>query len=157
MTESVIWNTVYLAADHAGFSHKEAIKEWLVAEGFTVIDVGASVFDAKDDFPSYMFNAALGVQQNNDACAIIFGGSGQGEAMAANRFVGVRATVFYGGDEDIITLSRTHNDANILSIGARFVSIDDVKRLAWQWLHTATNTEEKYARRNVALDTPPFI
>ncbi len=123
-----------------------------------MIDVGAFVNDSEDDFPAFMFAAALGVEQSQGtACAIIFGGSGQGEAMAANRFVGVRATVFYGGDEEIITLSRTHNDANVLSFGARFVSIEDVQRLSWSWLHLPCNTNEKYQRRNQQLLTPPFI
>jgi ribose 5-phosphate isomerase B len=148
---------VYVAADHAGFSHKEQVKVWLQAENFTVIDVGAVTYDEQDDFPSFMFAAAEGVQQSNgEACAIIFGGSGQGEAMAANRFIGVRATVYYGGPEEIITLSRTHNDANVLSFGARFVTIDTAQRLIWQWLHTECNPDGKYNRRNEQLDAPPF-
>lgn len=153
-----IWRTVYLAADHAGFEHKEAVKAWLLGERFEVIDAGAFAYDAEDDFPAFMFAAAAGVEQSQGtACAIIFGGSGQGEAMAANRFPGVRATVYYGGDEEIIALSRAHNDANVLSFGARFVAVADVQRLAWMWLHTPCGTAEKYQRRNQQLFTPPFI
>jgi ribose 5-phosphate isomerase B len=78
----------------------------------------------------------------------VFGGSGQGEAMMANSYPRVRATVYYGGDENIPVLSRQHNDANVLSIGARFVDIDTSKRVIWEWLHTPAFTEEKYQRRN---------
>ena len=73
--------------------------------------------------------------------------------MMANRFRGVRATVFYGGTEEIITLSREHNDANVLSIGARFVDEHLAKKVIWDWLHAAPATDKKYARRNKKLDT----
>lgn len=144
---------VILAADHAGFAHKSAVREWLAAEGFRVVDVGAYVYDEADDFPAFMAAAARNVQESPSTVrAILFGGSGQGEAMQANRFPGVRATVVYGGPDEIVTLSRSHNDANVLSVGARFVSIDETKRLIWLWLHTAGPTDEKYHRRNQALD-----
>jgi ribose 5-phosphate isomerase B len=155
MTEAPtpIAQTVYLATDHAGFSHKEAIREWLTTENYTVIDVGAYTIDPEDDFTDVIARAALAVAAApSSRVAIIFGGSGQGEAMMANRFIGVRAIVYYGGDETIINLSREHNDANVLSIGARFVSVDDTKRVIWDWLHTPTSTVEKYARRNRRLD-----
>ena len=84
--------------------------------------------------------------------AIIFGGSGQGEAMVANRFPGVRATVWYGGNEDIIKLSREHNDANVLSIGARFVSEDDAKKVIDTWLSTPFSGDDRHARRNELID-----
>lgn len=147
------FQTIYLASDHAGFTHKEQIRSWLLSEGFAIVDVGAYVLNPLDDFPGFMQAAAKGVAHNPDSnCAIIFGGSGQGEAMAANRIKGVRATVYYGGNESIITLSREHNNANVLSIGARFVAVDDAKKVIWNWLHTATNSDEKYQRRNRALD-----
>lgn len=145
--------TIYLATDHAGFAHKEAVKAWLISEERTVVDVGASHYDEGDDFPDFIKLAARKVSCDPQrSVAIIFGGSGEGEAMAANRFAGVRATVYYGGQPDIITLSRVHNDANVLSIGARFVSIDEAKGVIWEWLHTAKGTDEKYHRRNVKID-----
>lgn len=145
--------TIYLATDHAGFLHKEAVKDWLVAEGCTVVDVGATIFDEGDDFPDYISGASKAVSQNpTAAAAIIFGGSGQGEAMVANRYPGVRATVYYGGDEAIIKLSREHNDANVLSIGARFVSIDVTKKIIWDWLHLEKGSDPKYHRRNLKID-----
>lgn len=149
----LISRTLYLATDHAGFAHKEAVREWLKHEGCTVIDVGATVYDDHDDFPDYVSIAAKAVSAEPEAkAAIIFGGSGEGEAMMANRYKGVRATVYYGGDESIIKLSREHNDANVLSIGARFVSIDQTKKVIWDWLNTAKGTDVKYQRRNLKID-----
>jgi len=143
---------IYLATDHAGFSHKESVKEWLLAEGYSVTDCGAYTYDSEDDFPVFIKQAAEAVAAGKGV-SILFGGSGQGEAMVANRFKGVRATVYYGGSDEIVALSRQHNDANVLSIGARFVSVDDTKRVIWQWLHTDSLPEEKYKRRNQQLDT----
>lgn len=145
--------TIYLASDHAGLEHKAAVLQWLETEQYQVVDVGAYIFDPNDDFTDVIARAAIAVAEAQTARrAIIFGGSGQGEAMMANRFAGVRATTYYGGDESIITLSREHNDANVLSIGARFVSIDEAKKVIWSWLHTDPNPDPKYARRNRKLD-----
>lgn len=145
--------TIYLATDHAGFAHKEAVKAWLMSEGRTVMDMGATHYDEGDDFPDYIKLAAQKVSQDPEAVtAIIFGGSGQGEAMVANRYTGVRATVYYGHEPSIIPLSREHNDANVLSIGARFVSIDETKAVIWEWLHAPKGTDTKYHRRNVKID-----
>lgn len=145
--------TIHLATDHAGFAHKEAVKAWLSAEGFEVVDHGAFEEDATDDYPDYISKAArqVSVHHQTDR-ALIFGGSGQGEAMQANRFLDVRAAVYYGGEDTIVRLSREHNDANVLSIGARFVAIDEAKRVIWDWLHTDFNSAEKYARRNQKID-----
>lgn len=145
---------VHLATDHAGFEHKQVVVAWLRSEGFEVVDHGASVYDAEDDFPDFIVLAAKAVAagSNNDR-AIIFGGSGQGEAIQANRFKGIRAVVFYGGDESMPTLTRQHNDSNVLSIGARFVGIDMTKRVIWNWLHTDPFREEKYQRRNRKIES----
>ena len=145
--------TIYLAADHAGYAHKEAVKAWLEAEEYAVIDEGAFLYDPEDDFTDVIARAAIAVAEAPATrLAIIFGGSGQGEAMMANRFAGVRATVYYGGGDEIIKLSREHNDANVLSIGARFVSLDETKKVIWDWLHYDTSPNEKYERRNRKLD-----
>jgi ribose 5-phosphate isomerase B len=144
---------IHLATDHAGFAHKELVREWLCAEGWKVVDHGAHTYDPQDDFPDFIMQAAAVVsQQPVESCAIIFGGSGQGEALLANRFAQVRAVVYYGGDESIPTLSRQHNDSNVLSIGARFVDIDTTKRVIWEWLHEPFLTDEKYARRNKKIE-----
>ncbi len=145
--------TIYLATDHAGFAHKETVRDWLIAEGFSVVDLGAFHYDEDDDFPDYISGAGKAVSQNPETTvAIIFGGSGQGEAMVANRFPGVRATVYYGGEDSIIQLSREHNDANVLSIGARFVSVDLAKKVIWDWLQGEKSDDPKYHRRNVKID-----
>lgn len=145
--------TIHLATDHAGFAHKEAIKEWLEAEGFAVVDDGAFMLEPLDDFTDYVHVSAAAVAKEPESKrAIIFGGSGQGEAMAANRHKGVRAVVYYGGDNKIIELSRQHNDSNVLSIGARFVDIEETKKVVLLWLKGETLPDEKYTRRNRKLD-----
>lgn len=140
--------TIYLATDHAGFELKNHIKGFLVGRGCEVEDCGAYHHDPLDDFPDFIAVAARAVAEKPaERRAVIFGGSGQGEAMLANRFPGVRATVFYGGDMQIIELSRQHNDANVLSLGARFMSAEEAEAAVATWLETKPLTEEKYARR----------
>lgn len=144
---------IYLAADHAGFQLKETVREWLREESLEVVDVGAFELNTEDDFPPLMIEAATRVAESPESrAAILFGGSGQGEAMAANRIPGVRGTVYYGGPLEIITLSREHNQANVLSLGARFLSESDAKAAIALWLKTSPSSEEKYHRRNRALD-----
>lgn len=145
--------TIYLATDHAGLELKNAVKEWLVSEGFTIEDCGAHEYDPHDDFPDFIKLAATAVAEDPQGRrAIIFGGSGQGEAMLANRYKGVRASVYYDGPPEIVTLARQHNNANVLSIGARFISTNKAKEAIWAWLHTESLTDEKYLRRNQKLD-----
>jgi ribose 5-phosphate isomerase B len=145
---------LHLATDHAGFELKEKLKRWLTEEGYTVMDHGAMVFDEDDDFPDFISLAAQAVSQAPDSHkAIILGGSGNGEAMMANRYPGVRAAVYYGGTLDIITLSREHNDANILSLGARFVSYEEAIEAITGWLSTSMLPEEKRLRRNKKIET----
>jgi ribose 5-phosphate isomerase B len=147
------FQTIHLAADHAGFGHKESVRIWLESEGFAVIDHGASRFDPEDDFPEFMLKAGQAIKAGGAThSGIIFGGSGQGEAMASNRLLGIRAGVFYGGNLELITLMRQHNDTNVLSIGARFISLDETKTAIWQWLHTEFLKTPKYARRNLQID-----
>lgn len=138
---------IHLATDHAGYAHKNEIGEWLQSEGFSVTDHGAHVYDAEDDYPDFIARAALAVSRFPDDRAIIFGGSGEGEAMLANRFPAVRATVLYSDNAEIVQLSREHNDANVLSIGARFVSIDDTKKHVWNWLQAKRSDVERHNRR----------
>jgi ribose 5-phosphate isomerase B len=139
---------VHLATDHAGFEHKQAVSQWLKEEGYDVIDHGAYTLDESDDFPDFISLAAAAVSKNPESeCAIIFGGSGQGEAMVANRYPYIRATVLYADIDDIVTLSREHNNANVLSIGARFLSIDEVKKHVWNWLQLHSHLEERHQRR----------
>jgi ribose 5-phosphate isomerase B len=146
--------TLVVAADHAGFALKEAIKSHLTSAGYSIADVGAYEFKGDDDYPIYMATAALKVAQDvsGGTKAIIFGGSGQGEAIVANRFPGVRAAVWYGGKEEIIKLSREHNDANVLSIGARFVDGEEVKKVIKLWLDTPFGADERHMKRIAQID-----
>ncbi len=147
--------TIILASDHAGFAHKEAIKKFLQDKGATILDVGAHELVEGDDYPTYMAAAALKVAEDakGGTRAVVFGGSGQGEAMVANRFPGVRAAVWYGGNDEIIKLSREHNDANILSIGARFASEDEAKNAVELWLATPFSGDERHQRRIGQIDS----
>lgn len=139
---------IVLASDHAGYKLKEKIKAHLLEKGYVVKDVGATVLQANDDYPAYMAKAARIVSQDSKKiCAILFGGSGQGEAMVANRFSKVRAAVYYGGKEKIVTLSREHNDANVLSLGARFLTDAEAQRVVMKWLRTKFSGEARHRRR----------
>ncbi len=145
---------IILAADHAGYELKEELKSFLTSKGMNVLDVGAHELKDGDDYPVYMAAAALKVAEDltGETRAIIVGGSGQGEAMVANRFPGVRAAVWYGGSDEIIRLSRQHNDANILSIGARFTDVATAKQAVELWLTTPFSGDERHARRNALID-----
>jgi len=141
--------TIYFATDHAGFELKEKILAYVrdVLE-YTVIDCGSFESNEEDDYPDFIKLAAHAVSESpHNTKAIIFGGSGQGEAMVANRFPNVRATVYYGTELDIVRLSREHNDANILSIGARFVTIEKVEEAVALWLSTPFHEEVRHVRR----------
>lgn len=145
-------SVIILATDHAGYRHKEALKKYLLGKEYDVLDLGTDSEEACD-YPDFMIRAARKVAEDPEHNrAIIFGGSGQGEAMAANRIKSVRATVFYGGSDEILKLSRTHNDANILSIGARFVSEEETIRAVDMWLGIEFPAEERHVRRILKID-----
>lgn len=143
---------IYLASDHAGFELKEKVKNFLKENGYDVEDCGAHTFDKNDDYPDFISKAAGKVSENPEDRGIIFGGSGQGEAIVANKFPGVRAVVFYGSEPDIIPLSREHNNANILSIGARFVEEKELLPLIHKWLKAKFPGDERHARRIRKID-----
>ena len=126
---------IHLATDHAGLDLKNSIKKYLIENSFDVQDHGAHEYDALDDYPDFIFPCAQAVARDTESRGIILGGSGQGEAMAANRIKGVRAAVFYNGPDDIVKLSRQHNNANILSLGARFMNKTEIYRVIEIWLN----------------------
>ena len=126
---------IALGTDHAGFELKETVKKFLEDNGYEVKDFGAHEYESTDDYHDFIKPAAQFVSEN-DAMGIIFGGSGQGEAMAANKYKGVRAVVFYDGPDEIIRLSRQHNNANILSFGSRFIESSRDIELIKMWLNT---------------------
>jgi len=144
---------IFFASDHAGFELKGKLLEFVKELGFSVEDCGAYELNPEDDYPEFIKRAAKSVSEDpENAKAIILGGSGQGEAMAANRFQNIRASVFYGGPKEIITLSREHNDANVLSLGARFLSSDEAKEAVKLWLQTPFSSEERHQRRNEEIN-----
>ena len=126
---------IHLATDHAGLEQKDKIKRHLTDSGHDVIDHGAYEYDALDDYPDFIFPCAKAVAEDSKSRGIILGGSGQGEAMAANRIKGVRAAVFYNGPKEIIELSRQHNNANILSLGARFIPEEEIYQIIEMWFN----------------------
>ena len=126
---------IYLASDHAGFSLKQFLGDHLKAIGYTVEDCGALEMDPLDDYPDFIIPTAKKVANNPNSRGIIMGGSGQGEAIAANRINGARAVVYYDGPIDIVRLSRTHNNANILSFGARFITQEKAADVLDLWLN----------------------
>ena len=125
---------IHLATDHAGLDLKNTIREFLIGQGHEVKDHGSYDFDPLDDYPDFIFPCAKAVAADTESRGIILGGSGQGEAMAANRVKGVRAAVYYNGPDEIIKLSRQHNNANILSLGARFMTEDVIYKVINLWL-----------------------
>tara|TARA_B100001250_G_scaffold72602_1_gene59132 strand:+ start:111 stop:548 length:438 start_codon:yes stop_codon:yes gene_type:complete len=125
---------IFIASDHAGFELKKYIINALTELNHELEDCGALVFDPLDDYPDFIIPAAKKVASNINSKGIILGGSGQGEAIAANRIKGIRAAVYYGGPREIIKLSRMHNNANILSLGARFIEKENIIDIITQWL-----------------------
>jgi ribose 5-phosphate isomerase B len=159
---------IAVTTDHAGYVALQKLKEYLAFSGHQVMDYGPTSLDPDDDYPDYMFPAAQAVASGECEVAIILGGSGQGEAMAANRIKGVRCTVFYGpvtakapidaeghtSDDpyEILRLSRQHNHANVLSLSGRFLSLDEMKKAAMIWLGTPYSDAERHVRRVRKLD-----
>jgi len=139
---------IYLATDHAGFNLKEKIKQFLTELGYETQDFGAFSFEPTDDYPDFVKPAAEAVAKDpENSRAIVLGGSGQGEAMVANRYKGVRAAVLDKYDADIIKLSREHNNANVLSLGARFLKEEEALSAVKLWLETPFTGEERHKRR----------
>lgn len=155
---------VYLATDHAGFELKEKVKEFLQKKGYEVEDCGAFSFDKNDDYPDFISKAAEAVSKDPDnARGVIFGSSGQGEAMVANKFKNVRAALFYTpvvpahnvdvsgrtsqDPFEMIRLTREHNNANVLSLGAKILKEEDALKAVDLWLQAPFTSEERHVRR----------
>lgn len=147
---------IYLGSDHAGFTLKKVIAKLVTEMGYEPIDCGATEEDADDDYPVFVARAikrlAADVADGKDSKAIVFGKSGQGEAMVANRTPGIRAAVFYGGKSEIPILSREHNDANVLSLGAGFLGIEEAKGAVTDWLSASFTQDERHVRRIRQID-----
>jgi len=140
---------IYIGTDHAGFEMKEELKDFLAKMGCKVEDKGAYEFDETDDYPDFIWPVVKAVAEDIanglDTRGIVIGGSGQGEAIVANKVRGIRAAVVY--DEYSAKMSREHNDANIISLGNRTLTIDKAKALVKIWLETPFSNEERHKRR----------
>lgn len=156
---------IYFATDHAGFTMKEQLVPFVRDDlGHEVEDLGACELDTSDDYPDFVHKVAKTVSETQEEVrAIILGGSGQGEAMVANKYIGVRAAVYYGepqteqmditGQElGMIVSTRVHNDANILSLGARFITLEQAKQVIKIWLTTEFTNEKRHKRRINKID-----
>jgi ribose 5-phosphate isomerase B len=139
---------IYFASDHAGFEMKNVLVEFVKELGFEVEDCGAYEFNQEDDYPEFIKKAAEEVSKNpENSKAIVLGGSGQGESMVADKFPNVRSAEYYGENLEIVKLSREHNDANVLALGARFLPIEEAKEAVKIWLETPFSNEEHHKRR----------
>lgn len=139
---------IFFASDHAGFELKSKLIPFVESLGYEAVDKGGYEADSNDDYPDFVRLAGIEVSEEPTRNrAIVIGGSGQGEAIVANRFPNVRAVVYYGGTLDIVKLSREHNDANVLSLGARFMSEEEAKNAVELWLKTPFSEDERHARR----------
>ncbi len=138
---------IHIGTDHAGFELKNKLVEYLQKLGHEIIDHGAFSFDPADDYPDFVTPVAHAVAMDMNSFGIVLGGSGQGEAMVANRFEGVRALEYYGGNLAIIPLGREHNNANILSLGARFVTDDEAYEAVKLFIETDFSGDERHVDR----------
>lgn len=154
---------IYLANDHTGIEFKNEVKNFLQNNGYEVEDCGAYTFEKDDDYPDFIGKAALGVSKDPESVGFLFGGSGQGEQMVANKYKGVRCALFYSqakatdaidisgnmSDDpyEIVKLTRIHNNANMLSFGVRFLSKEIVLKAVDIFLSTEFSKIERHMRR----------
>ena len=136
---------VYLGSDHAGYELKAALVRWLGEAGHQAVDCGPASYNALDDYPVYVMRAASAVAADTGSLGIVIGGSGNGEQIAANKVRGIRAAIAW--TEETARLARLHNDANILSLGARMYPIPDAVGFAQVFVETAFSGEPRHARR----------
>jgi len=136
---------VYLGSDHAGFELKEQLREHVIALGHEAIDCGVPTYDPEDDYPAPCILAAHRTVGDPGSLGIVVGGSGNGEQIAANKVAGIRAALVW--NDDTARLARQHNDANVISIGARQHPVEDAQRFVQLFLATPFSGEERHQRR----------
>lgn len=140
---------VYLGSDHAGYQLKGHLVAWLGARGDEPVDCGPAAYEPDDDYPPYVLRAATRAAGDTGSLGVVLGGSGNGEAMAANKVKGVRATLIWS--EETARLARAHNDANVAALGTRLHSVDEATRLVEVFLTTPFSAAERHARRLAML------
>jgi ribose 5-phosphate isomerase B len=136
---------VYVGCDHAGFELKNHLLGWLADNGYEPVDCGPATYADDDDYPPYIIDTALRVIADHGSFGIVIGGSGNGEQIAANKVKGIRAALAW--NEDTATLARQHNDANVISIGARQHTVGEATQLVEVFLATSFSGEERHVRR----------
>jgi ribose 5-phosphate isomerase B len=136
---------VHLGSDHAGLELKEHLLGWLRDNGHEPVDHGPFVYDALDDYPVFCLRAAAGVVADPGSLGVVIGGSGNGEQMAANKVDGVRAALVWS--EETAVLAREHNDANVISVGGRMHSLEEMTRFIEVFLATPFTHDERHVRR----------
>lgn len=138
-------NMVYLGADHGGYNLKEDLKIWLAENNIPLEDLGADSFNPDDDYPDFIIPVAKKVALNEDNLGLVIGRSGNGEAIAANKVRGIRAAVCL--NEEMARKAKEHNNANILSLGADYISADEAKQILKVFIETPFSGDERHKRR----------
>ena len=136
---------IHLGCDHAGLELKEKVAQYLKSKGHEVIDHGAKTYDALDDYPVFCFLAAKGAAQDPNSLAIVIGGSGNGEQIAANKIKGVRAALAWS--VETAKLAREHNNANVIGIGGRMHSESESLAIVDAFINTNFSNDERHMRR----------
>ncbi|OEV12088.1 ribose-5-phosphate isomerase [Streptomyces nanshensis] len=136
---------VYLGSDHAGYELKNRLVEWLTSAGHEPVDCGPHIYDADDDYPPFCLRAAERAAQDSEALGIVVGGSGNGEQMAANKVKGVRCALAWS--RETASLAREHNNANVVSLGARMHTEDEALAFVETFLSTPFSQGERHERR----------
>jgi ribose 5-phosphate isomerase B len=149
MRTAPVWQTcavrVYQGSDHAGYELKARLIEWLSGAGHEPVDCGPASYDPDDDYPPYVMSAAHAVIGDPGSLGIVIGGSGNGEQIAANKIPGIRAAVAW--TDETAQLARQHNDANVLSLGARMYSVEAAIGFTRIFVSTSFSGEPRHARR----------
>ncbi|MGH1523047.1 ribose-5-phosphate isomerase [Leifsonia sp. L25] len=144
---------IHIATDHAGLEFSTHLQSHLTGAGHEVVDHGPTEYDPIDDYPAFCINAAKAVvrdqQAGVEALGVVFGGSGNGEQIAANKVLGVRAALVW--NESTAELARQHNDANVISIGARQHTVEEATRFIDLFIATPFSLEERHVRRIAQL------
>lgn len=136
---------VHLGSDHAGLELKDHLLGWLRENGHEPVDHGPFVYDALDDYPVFCIRAAAGVVADPGSFGVVVGGSGNGEQMAANKVAGVRAALVWSVETAV--LAREHNDANVISLGGRMHSLEEMTSFIATFLATPFTADERHVRR----------
>lgn len=136
---------VHIGGDHAAYEMQRELVSWLTEQGHDVVDHGATTYDDLDDYPVFVLRAAEGVAADEGSLGVVLGGSGNGEQMAANKVKGIRAALCY--NTELAQLARQHNDAQVISIGGRFNTVDEAKEMVKVFLETPFSGEQRHQRR----------